>query len=146
MRKTLLLLVLALHLALPGKAQPVSSYEFTSSQGTYEPLNSETVLWEGTFDNHTETITIPSFNISGASYTSMTVSSNGFITFGGATPLTTYYSPISGTTAYSAAVSPMGIRLENAESGEPKISYNTNADGEIVVQGRMLSGRPLPAM
>ena len=134
MKKTLLLLVLAFYLVLPGKAQPVSSYEFTSSQGTYTPLGSETVLWEETFDNHTETITIPSFNISGSSYTSMTVSSNGFITFGGNAPSATYYRPISGTGAYNAAVSPMGIRLENAESGEPKISYNTNADGEIVVQ------------
>lgn len=125
---------LAIHFII--NAQPVSEYKFQSNSGSYTALDpgTETVLWTGTFDNSVENITIPAFIIAGTTYTSMTVSSNGFVTFGTTIPSSTYYTPVSGSTGYDAAISPFGINLENAASGSPKVSYNTDAGGEIVIQ------------
>lgn len=136
MKKPILCFPVFLFFHLIISAQPVSEYKFLSSQGSYTALDpgTETVLWTGTFDNSLETITIPAYTITGTSYTSMTISSNGFVTFGSTVPSTSYYTPISGSTAYDASISPFGINLENAETGTPKVSYNTNVSGEIVVQ------------
>ncbi|HPR62568.1 MAG TPA: hypothetical protein PLF35_16540, partial [Prolixibacteraceae bacterium] len=125
MKKLLFFFVLLLVYAI-SFAQPANSYEFSSSTGSYVPLTVETILWSGTFDNEVTSIVIPSFKISDNIYTSLTVSSNGFVTFGGTAPSATYDTPISGSTAYDAAVSGMGVRLCNAASGTPKVSYNTN--------------------
>ncbi len=137
MNKYLLSALTAICITLTVNSQPVKEYKFQSSIGTYTSINpiDETVLWSGTFDNSVATISIPAFTIAGITYTTMTVSSNGFVTFGGTVPAITYYTPISGTTTYEAAIAPFGgQRLENAASGSPKISYNTNVGGEIVVQ------------
>lgn len=112
----------------------VAEYFFTQPGNTYAALSEETILWSGTFDNDTATVTIPSFTINGNAYTRMTISSNGFLTFGGTAPSPSYYTPISGSTAYHVAISAFGIRLQNAASGTPKVSYHTNVGGEIVVQ------------
>lgn len=133
MRKLLTIIVLFAAHAI-AYAQPANSYVFESSTATYAPLQSETVLWSGTFDNEVTAFTIPAFSIAGTAYTTLTVSSNGFITFGGTAPTATYYTPVSGSTAYHAAVSAFGLRLNNAGSGSPKISYNTNVGNEIVIQ------------
>ena len=132
--KKLLLIFVLLQVYAISFAQPANSYVFTSSSGSYVPLTVETILWSGTFDNEVTTIATPSFKISDNEYTSITISSNGFITFGGTAPSATYYTPISGSTAYDAAVAGFGLRLNNAATGTPKVSYNTNVGGDIVIQ------------
>ena len=114
----------------------VDTYNFASSSGTYTPLATETILWSGTFDeNISASITIPGFTMNGIIYNNMYVTSNGFITLGTtAVPGTYYYAPISGNAAFDKVISPFGGDLQNAGSGTPKISYNTNSSGEIVVQ------------
>lgn len=133
MKRILLFASLFLFTVLTN-AQTINSYSFESSSGTYTPLSTETILWSGTFDNAVQSITIPEFSIGGQSYTSLYVSSNGFVTFGETAPSDTYYTPISGIATYDAAVSAIGNQLRDAATGTPKISYNTNVDGEIVIQ------------
>jgi hypothetical protein len=132
--KNLIRLIISIMMISAISQAQVAGYYFTQMNGTYTPLATETPWLSGTFDNDTTTITIPSFTINGTAYTRMTISTNGFVTFGGTHPIPSYYTPISGTTAYHAAISPFGLRLQNAASGTPKISYNTNDGGEIVVQ------------
>lgn len=133
MKTRIKLLFIILICSLAGNSQ-VAEYFFSQGTSTYTPLATETVLWSGTFDNEVSSaITIPSFTFNGTAYTSIYVSSNGFITFGEA-PLTTTYTPISTTGSYGGVVSGFGVNLMNAGSGTPKISYNTDVNGEIVIQ------------
>ncbi len=133
MRKLFTLLIVMFLWA--GSSWAQSTYTFASAAGSYTALSTETVLWSGTFDESVSTaITIPSFTFAGTAYTTMYVTSNGFLTLGTTAPTTYYYTPISGTGAYSASISPFGGDLVNAGSGSPKISYNTNDGGDIVVQ------------
>ena len=120
---------------LPGSPEVLSDYSFASTSGTYTALSSETTLWTTAFDEEiSSSITIPGFTMDGTAYTTLYVSANGFITLG-ATPPTLYdMTPISSTSAYSRVISGFGQDLQNAGSGTPKISYNTNDGGEIVVQ------------
>lgn len=93
----------------------VSSYTFAQSAGTYTPITG-TVL--GTATGNTTTtnlnsevypVTLPfGFIFNGVSYTSLNVSSNGFITFGSTAPTTTNTTPINSTAVYEGAVSAFG--------------------------------------
>ncbi len=135
MKKNLLFLSVFFLLAMGSWAQ-VDTYSFASSSGTYTPLATETILWSGSFDeNISASIPIPGFTMAGITYTNMYVTSNGYVTLGTTVaPSAYYYTPISGTTAFDKVLAPFGCDLENAGSGTPKISYNTNNAGEIVVQ------------
>src|SRR5690606_27354547 len=74
------------------------------------------------------------------SYTSLNVSTNGFITFGATAPTTTYSTPISGSTAYEGAVSAFGRDISSfydvaGRSGD--ISWEilgTAPNREVVIQ------------
>jgi formylglycine-generating enzyme required for sulfatase activity len=109
--KSIYLLIFFTLATLVAKAQ-VSSYSFTQYFGNYTPITGGTVLATGTgsYDDNMYTISaLPfAFNFNGASYTSIIVSSNGFITFGGTIPAASIYTPISNGTAYSGAVSAWG--------------------------------------
>ena len=133
MKKQLLLLAIFAVYATALKSQ-VAEYFFYQQSNTYTPLSSETVLWSGTIDNEVTTITIPSFTINSQSYTSLTVSSNGFVTFGDVIPAAATANPISNSAAYDAVISALGVSLMNSGSGNPKVSYHTNVGGEIVIQ------------
>lgn len=95
-----------------------SAYSFTQSNGTFTPITG-TVL--GTATGNTTTTNLNSavfvapipfnFNYNGVVYTTLNVSSNGFITFGATPPATTTTTPISGTVAYDGAVSAFGRDL-----------------------------------
>jgi len=113
----------------------VNIYSFAQASGTYTALVSETVLWSADFDDEVSAvITIPNFNLDGTEYTTMYVSANGLITLGNTSPVNTDYYPISSTSAYSGVISAFGADMGPADTGTPKISYNTNVSGEIVVQ------------
>ncbi|MEI7724292.1 MAG: choice-of-anchor J domain-containing protein [Bacteroidota bacterium] len=135
MRKYLFISSALILFAMGLRAQ-VSTYQFTSSVETYTPLNSEIVLWNGTFDDGISgSIAIPDFTMDGITYNNMYVSANGFVTLGNTDiPSDAEYYPISGTSDYDKALAPFSSDLSNAETGTPQISYNTNDGGEIVVQ------------
>lgn len=104
----------------------VSVYNFTQSTGTYTEITGGTVVATATgttgaasLDDVIYTIAdgmIPfNFNYDNNNYTGCKLSTNGFITFGSTLPAasgtTTGYSPLSATTAYMGAASPMGRNL-----------------------------------
>lgn len=68
----------------------VNNYTFTSGSATYTPITG-TALFSGTWDDAASALlTIPfTFNYNGTAYTTLSVSTNGFITMG-AVPATTY--------------------------------------------------------
>ncbi|MEI7727296.1 MAG: hypothetical protein WCK09_19450, partial [Bacteroidota bacterium] len=135
MKKYLLFVLVFISCTVSSWAQ-VSIYGFASSTGTYTPLAAETILWADVFNENISTsIPIPAFTMAWSTYTNMYVTSNGYITLGTtAAPTLGYYTAISGTGTYDRALAPFCGRLTYAESGSPKISYNTNDAGEIVVQ------------
>jgi len=137
MRKiyTVLLLVC---FVLAANAQ-VSNYAFTSSAGTYTPIAGGVVLKTGNFSNViSAAIPISSFNFSGTNYTSLYISSNGFITFGATVPLAGNSTPLSSTATYSGAVSAFGSSLGSTAATvdpgtSPELRYET-VGNEFVVQ------------
>ncbi|WEK68367.1 MAG: fibronectin type III domain-containing protein [Candidatus Chryseobacterium colombiense] len=145
MKKILLLFSFAI--AFMGNAQ-VSSYSFVKSSGTYTALTAPTVLeaatantLAGSLDNNVYPVTIPfNFSFNGVNYSSLNVSTNGFLTFGTTAPSTSEYSPISSTTAYSGAVSAFGGDLNsvfNLGGATGSISWKvvgTAPNREVVVQ------------
>ncbi|MBK6347755.1 MAG: hypothetical protein IPF68_17815 [Bacteroidales bacterium] len=135
MRKLFTMLILLFLWAGSSWAQgTVNMYSFAGSSGSYTALSTETVLWSATFDDNNSTaITIPSFSVNSVAYTTMFVQANGWITLGGTT-IASSYTPISNSTSYPVVISAFGRDLNNAAVGTPKISYNTNDGGDIVVQ------------
>jgi hypothetical protein len=114
-----------------------SSPVFTQSVGTYTPITGGTV-WLNTSspsmdDVISPAITIPTFKFNNINYTSLYISTNGFITFGTTLPATTTYLPISATTAYAGAISAFGTDMDMATSGTPEIRYQT-IGSEFVIQ------------
>jgi hypothetical protein len=90
----------------------VSNYTFATSTGTYIPVSSPTTVHATTWDDAINNVVIPfTFNFNNVGYTSISVNSNGYITFGSTTSTTTGYTPISASTTYSGAVSAFGRDL-----------------------------------
>ena len=118
----------------------VSTYPFTSTSGTYTAIAGGTVLWNGLSasmdDVISSAITIPSFSFNCTAYTSIYVSTNGFITFGSA-PATNNYTPVSNAAGYSGAISAFGNDLNKSSVllTTPEIRYqNVAASNEFVIQ------------
>lgn len=127
----------------------VSTYIFGQSSGTYTPITG-TVLATATGNTATTSlnsdiypVTLPfNFIFNGVSYSSLNVSTNGFLSFGATAPGATVTSPISSTTttAYDGAVSAFGRDLNsvfdvNGVTGN--ISWDvvgTAPNREIVIQ------------
>ncbi|PJJ68166.1 fibronectin type III domain-containing protein [Chryseobacterium geocarposphaerae] len=142
-----ILLLFSFVIALITNAQ-VSSYSFVKSSGTYTALTGATTLetatantLAGSLDNNVYPVTIPfNFSFNGVNYSSLNVSTNGFLTFGTTAPSTSEYSPISNTGAYSGAVSAFGGDLNsvfNLGGTTGNISWGvvgTAPNREIVVQ------------
>lgn len=81
--------VIGLLLSFQSAFGLVSTYSFASTAGNYIALSGATVLFTGGWDDGiSSSQTIPfSFNYNGTNYTTLTVSSNGFITLGGTATL-----------------------------------------------------------
>jgi hypothetical protein len=99
------------------QAQSVPSYAFSQALGTYTPITAGTVVATTSTSADgldAEVFTgLPigfTFQFGGTGYTTFSLSSNGFITFG-ATPPGSFDSPISSTTAYAGAIAPFGADL-----------------------------------
>lgn len=99
----------------------VVQYQFEQLNGTYaEVTGTDLGVATGSsyalsMDDVVYPVELPfAFSFNGASYSQCTLSSNGFLTFGGAVPGTTLYTPISGTTAYEGAISAWGRDINAA--------------------------------
>jgi len=133
-------------------------YDFSQNTGTYTPITGGTVLGAQTggsgdaaLDNLVFTavpIGFP-FRYETATRMEVSVSTNGFITFGATPPSATSYVPISSTTPYDGAVSGFGRRLEGGylftgdrASGSSLITGVTQMAG--LTAGLTISGTGIP--
>ncbi len=123
----------------------VSSYSFVRTTATYTALTGPTILATATssnsLDNAVYPVTLPfNFSFNGVNYSSLNVSTNGFITFGATAPGTANYTPISNTEGYSGAVSAFGRDLNavaNVTGVFGTVSWGvvgTAPNREIVIQ------------
>ena len=92
---------------------------YTPAFGTrpWTPITGGQAIATGTFDDAVYQVTVPAICFQGVFYTELRVSTNGFITVGGALPGATSYLPISGSGAYTGAIAPFAANLKNATTG-----------------------------
>lgn len=113
----------------------VSGYTFSQSAGTYTSIGTGTTVHASGWDDAISTISIPfSFVFNGISYTSCSVNTNGYITFGATTSSTTGYTPISATTGYAGAISAMGRDMVSNASTIVYGTTGTTPNRVFVVQ------------
>jgi large repetitive protein len=128
----------------------VSNYTFSQTSGTYTDItggtvlitaSSNTYLNAGFPDDQVYNVTIPfTFNFNGTGYTSLNISTNGFITFGATAPATNNYTPLSGTATYNGAVAAWGGDLSGMFSVGGRTStlrwetVGTAPNREVVIQ------------
>ena len=116
-----------------------TSYLFSQAVGTYTPLSGGTVLYDvaTTMDELTSAVTIPAFVFNNITYTSIYISTNGFVSFGTTAPsvypATNYNIPISGTDLFAGCIAGFGADIDAATAGTPQISYQ-QVGNEFVVQ------------
>lgn len=133
LRRSALLLLMTATLAHSGvKAQLNTLYGFVQASGTYTPITGGQVLAQTTFDDAVIQVDAPTFFFNGNYYTSLQVSTNGFMTVGDA-PATNNYLPISTVATYQGAISPFGTNLLQATTGTPEIRFQ-QVGNELVVQ------------
>ena len=131
MRKIYLILV-ALFTSLVSNAQ-LTYYTFSQSSGTYTALTSSSIAMG---DDVVYAYTIPSFNFNGSGYTTMYVSTNGFLTLGNTSPSASTYTPISTAGSY-VVISPFGSDLNSSSvAGATPAIRVTLVLSEIVVEWR----------
>ena len=103
---------------LGANAQTAATYNFSQSAGTYSAITGGT-LFDNAVDNGvyggTANLLPFTFAYAGSNYTSLRISSNGFVTLGGGTtPSTSVYFPVSNTgTAYNTSLSPFAQDLNS---------------------------------
>lgn len=113
----------------------VASYTFSQAAGTYTAITGTTIA-SGAMDNMDDNvfgpIAMPAFAYDGTIYTSIYISTNGYITFGLA-PDPAEYLALSGTMGYAGAVAAFSEDLEMAATGTKNIRYQ-QVGNEFVVQ------------
>ena len=122
-------------------AQSLSSYQFSSTSGTFNLISGGTLLGKTTatsgniptLDKAVYNLpagTIPfQFKFENNFYTGMNVSSNGFITFGSLSPSVSLNLPLSDNSAFAGILCPMGNDLNGFYS-----STDTTKNSEIRYQ------------
>lgn len=122
MKKNLLSVFAALILSQGLQAQ-VTAYTFAQTTGTYVPVTGTDLFGAAWNDNVAADIPLGfTFQFNAVSYSSVTVSSNGFVTFGATAPTATNYLPVSNTGAYAGAISAFGRDL-SATTATTGVSY-----------------------
>jgi hypothetical protein len=110
MNKKLLSLITIFFSFISGYGQ-VANYSFSQASGTYTPF---TGIPNDAWDDIVYANTTPigfDFVFNDISYTTCSVNSNGYITFGTTTSSATDFTPISSNEGFSAAISALGIDL-----------------------------------
>ncbi len=101
-------------------ASVACGYSWSRTSNSWAALSGATVLASGTgIDNvlYTNRSIGFTFDYNGVGYTTLGVSSNGFIWFGGTDPATTEYNPISTSTALEGAISVFGADMASRAAG-----------------------------
>ena len=136
MKKHFLSVLAALALSQGVQAQ-VSAYTFTQTTGSYAPATGTDLFGTSWNDNVSAALPIGfSFLFNSVPYSSVTVSSNGFVTFGATAPGAGNYLPLSNTSAYAGAISAFGRDL-SANTGATGVSYTvtgTTPNRKFIVQ------------
>lgn len=90
----------------------VSAYSFAQNVGIYTPITGTLLeaatanTSTGNLNSNVYPVALPfNFIFNGTSYSSLNVSTNGFITFGTTAPSATNVSPLSTAAAYDGAIS-----------------------------------------
>lgn len=127
------LLVTVFLLISTGQAQ-VSNYSFAQSFGTYTPI-SGTVLHSSGWDDATSVVTLPfTFTFNGTAYNSISVNTNGYITFGATISSATGYVPISSSTAYAGCVAAFARDLVSNGAGIEAAVTGTAPNRSYIIQ------------
>lgn len=112
-----------------------SGYAFTQYNNTYSSITGGTVFVDSnspTMDDVVSgAITIPAFIFNNVTYTSIYISSNGFITFGSA-PTATNYTPLSSTETYAGCVAAFAQDLGAFSSFNSEIRYKQQGTDFII--------------
>ena len=110
-------------------------YTFTQYNNSYSSITGGTIFVDinsPTMDDVVSgAITIPPFIFNNVTYTSIYISSNGFITFGTA-PSSTNYFPISSTENYAGCVAAFAQDLDAGSSFSSDISYKLQGTDFII--------------
>lgn len=131
----------------------VNLYTFSSSAGVYTPIvgtlvDSATTTSGATSLDDVNYLSMPigfTFNYNSLPYTTYSLTTNGFITFGATAPGTTNYTAISSTTAYSSAIAGIsrdiqGIFGFNATRTLSSTTLTGVTDFAGIVVGKLLVG------
>lgn len=98
----------------------VTNYSFSQSNSTYVALATSTIIHNSVWDDNVAIVPIPfSFTFNGVGYTSASVNSNGYITFGNVNSASNSYAPISSNSGYIGAISAFSRDLIN--NGSPVV-------------------------
>lgn len=154
-------LVAGLFVYLPLQAQ-VNGYLFSQSNGTYVPITTGTVVGQATnalpsaspedatMDDFTyPAVALPfNFSLGGASYSSININTNGWVSFGATTTSTSL--PISSSNTYSGVIASMALDLmgiyattATRTSGSEVLTEITNTGYAVV--GAPIQGEGIPA-
>jgi hypothetical protein len=155
--KKILSLFFVFALIISAHAQ-INTMQFTQTSGVYTEIAGDTTvaLATGTTgaasldDVAYGTNALPfTFTFNGTGYTSFSLTTNGFITFGTTLPSGSSYVPISATTAYSGAVGALGNDMQgcygvrgSATLGATQITGVQRFAGVIV--GKIITGTGIP--
>ncbi len=119
----------------PEAQAQVANYTFANSGITYTGI-SGTAMTAGTgWDDNVQSVALGfTFKFNCIDYTSVNISTNGFVTFGSTAPSTTDYNPISGTTAYAGAASAFGRDMINNAVAVTYLTAGTSPNRTFTVQ------------
>jgi hypothetical protein len=112
----------------------VTGYTFSQSTGTYTPVTG-TVIQAAGWDDNVSSVALPfTFNFNGIAYTSVSINTNGYITFGTTTSSGSFYSPISATVAYGGVVAAFANDIIGNVSGIEAATTGTAPNRVFVLQ------------
>lgn len=132
----LTVLFTCLFFGMAANAQ-VANYAFSQSMGTYTALASPTTLFNAGWDDSVGNVAIPfTFNFNNVNYTTCSVNSNGYITFGGTVSAATGYTPISANTGYAGAIAGLARDLGSNGNALTYATLGSSPNRVLVIQWR----------
>ncbi|MNK02310.1 Transglutaminase-activating metalloprotease precursor [compost metagenome] len=133
-----LTLAASLFVGFLAQSQVATTYNFSQTAGTYTPITGGTVLADSVtniMDDEVYPVSIPAFMFDGTPYSTVYVSTNGFISFGAPMEYYDFYPVSENFTVYNGAISAFGTDLNEAEEGPGTRNISTAQVGnEFVIQ------------
>ncbi|MCZ2085126.1 MAG: hypothetical protein LC112_12730, partial [Flavobacteriales bacterium] len=131
-----ILLAICLTLLNTKGFSQVSNYVFSESAGTYNPITGTTAHaapWDNVVTNNTVPLGF-TFNFNGVDYTTCSINTNGFITFGTTLSANNLFTPISSGVNYAGAISALGFDLASNGSAITYVTTGTAPNRTFIVQ------------